>query len=137
MVLSRKKISLVHVARNKLGINERAYRDLLYQAAAVTSAADLDEWGIDAVMDRFRYLGFESDFRARAWGERAGMASPAQADLIRALWQEYTEGKGGDPSLGKWLDRTFHVSALRSLPRALAPKAIAALKSMKVRKADA
>lgn len=137
MALSRKKITLIHVARNKLGMNEQEYRDVLYQTAAVTSAADLDEWGFEAVMDRFWYLGFDSDFRARTWGPRAGMASPAQVELIRALWREYTDGEGDDRSLGKWLDRTFKVSALRFLPRGKAGKVITALKAMKSRKADA
>ena len=65
------------------------------------------------------------------------MATPGQVSLIRKLWGEYTAGRGDDASLGKWLSRTFHVSAVRFVTSEQAPKAIAALKAMVAKKAAA
>lgn len=135
MPISAKKLSLVHIAKSRLRLGDEAYRAVLWGAAEVESAAELDEYGFEAVMDRFRQLGFESDFHARGMGERVGMASDKQLELIRTLWAEYTDNQGTDASLGKWLDRIFKVSALRFVTYEIAPKAIAALNKMNARKA--
>ena len=65
----------------------------------------------------------------------AGQAYRGPWRSLRALWSEYTDGQGDDLSLGKWLERTFKVSSIRSLPQEAAPKAITALKAMKAKKA--
>lgn len=53
--------------------------------------------------------------------------------LIRALWDEWTEGRGDERSLGVWLERSFKVSDLRFLTADGARGAITALKTMKAR----
>ena len=87
-------------------------------------------------MRHFAALGFKPAPSKREYGHRPGMATPGQIALIRALWGEYTGGEGQDLTLGKWLHRTFGVSAARFLTRAQAPKAIGALKAMTERKAQ-
>ncbi len=134
MALGRKQISLIHVAKGRLGLTEDDYRAILWQVGGVESSADLDAFGFEAVMEHFERLGFQSDWRRRNFGTRPAMASPGQVDLIRRLWREYTDGEGTDLTLGKWLARTFKVSALRFVPRKMAPKVIAALKAMKAKK---
>ncbi|MGR3503286.1 phage protein GemA/Gp16 family protein [Pseudaestuariivita sp.] len=63
------------------------------------------------------------------------MASFAQIELIRALWNEYTTGETSEAALNKWLLRCFKVGSLRFLTAAQGPKAITALKAMKARAA--
>lgn len=99
MPAARKQISLIHVAKSSLSLTDDMYRAILRQAAGVESSRELDGPGFQHVMDQFAKLGFRSDYRMRNCGQRAGMASPARIELIRALWIEYTDGKGDEPAL--------------------------------------
>lgn len=131
---TKKQIGLIHVAKARLGLSEDAYRDTLQRAAGVESAAELDIYGFEAVMDEFARMGFESESRRQSFGHRRGMASPRQVQLIRQLWQDYTDGAGTEASLSRWLEHYRHVSSLRFLTAADAPKVITALKKMVERK---
>lgn len=137
MTISPRQLRLVHVARGKLGLSDGAYRSVLVHVAGVTSATELDRPGFEAVMGFFEYLGFAPlTPRGQDYGQRPGMASFAQLELIRALWAEYTANAyAGEDELNKWLLRCFKVSALRFLTAADARKAITALKTMKARAA--
>jgi len=137
MPLDRKQISLIHVAKAQLRLEDDDYRAILRSFGGVESSADLEPPGFLRVMDAFSRLGFRSDFSKRNFGERAGMASPRQVATIRKLWAEYTAGEGTDKTLGKWLERTLKVSSLRFMASDVAPKAITALKAMKARKTAA
>jgi len=130
MALSRNKVSLIHVAKARAGLDDEEYRLILRRAGGVDSAAELDAHGFRMVMDAFAHLGFRSDWRQRNLGSRPGMATAAQVALIRTLWREYTDGQGTEPTLGKWLDRTFKVAALRFVDFETARKAITALRAM-------
>ena len=133
MALTRKQLSLIHVARRQLGLDDAEYRAILGAAAGVASASKLDTDGLAAVIRHFEARGF-TPTGPRPYGERYGMASDAQVGRLRALWAEYTHHQGDDRSLGKWLDRTVKTSHLRFLTRADARKAITALAAMVRRK---
>ena len=130
MTLNRKQTTLIHVAKTQLGLSDDDYRAILLHEAGVETSRDLDNKGLDAVMERFRALGFKPSATPPAYGHRAGMATPAQAAYIRSLWKEYTDGVGDDRSLGKWLQRTVKVSDLRFVNFASARKAITGLRAM-------
>lgn len=130
--MSPKQIALIHVAKKRLGLDDDMYRAILYKLGGVMSAKDLNAAGFEAVMEYFTACGFRSDWTHRTFGRRPGMASPAQVDLIKSLWSEYT-GRDDEAALNKWLERSFHVSALRFLPASMAQKAITGLKRMKSR----
>lgn len=135
MPLSQKKVSLIHVAKTRLGLEGDDYRMMLLHVAGVESSRDLDEFGFNQVMLAFAQLGFKSDFAEKNLGERIAKANPRQVKLIRALWAEFTDGTGTEAQLGKWLGRQFKVSSLRFLDPATAHKAIGALSVMCKRKA--
>lgn len=135
MALTRKQIALIHVAKTRLGLDDDDYRAVLRGEAGVGSSRDLDNDGFDAVMARFRALGFRPTATPPTYGHRDGMATPAQAAYIRSLWNEYTDGVGDDRSLGKWLQRTVKVSDLRFASFAAARKAITGLRAMVEKKA--
>lgn len=130
----KSKVGLIHVAKAKLCLTDDDYRAILRRVVGVESSKDLDDIGFTLVMEHFAGLGFKSDFQGRSFGERTGMASTRQVEMIRNLWREYTDGAGTDATLGKWLDGTFKVSALRFVTSDQARKAITALKKMKERK---
>ena len=130
MALTKKQTALIHVAKKQLGLGDDDYRAVLLHEAGVESSRDLDNDGFDAVMERFRDLGFKPTATPPAYGRRAGMATPAQVAYIRSLWSEYTDGVGDDRSLGKWLQRTVKVTDLRFVSFAAARKAITGLRAM-------
>lgn len=137
MTISAKQIQVIHVAKSKLGLSDDDYRDILRQEAGVASCRDLDATGFEAVMRRFKRLGFSTGKAPQSsFGDRPGMASPQQVDLIRSLWREYKGDDASDQTLGRWLERTFHVSAVRFLGYDAARKVIGALKIMKARNFD-
>jgi Protein of unknown function (DUF1018) len=131
--LTPKQIGLVHVAKKRLSLDDDSYRAILHGCAGVETAADLDAAGFNAVMAYFTGCGFRSTWTQRTFGQRGGWASPAQVDMIRSLWREWS-GADDDAELNKWLERSYHISALRLLDRTAAVKAINGLRAMMRRK---
>lgn len=129
MSLAKGRTAVIHVAKHQLHMAEEAYRALLARAAGVSSSAQLDERGFEAVMAEFERLGFRSVKGRTQMGRREGMATPAQVGKIRALWKSYS-GADDDLRLGRWLEKHFHVSHLRFLEGWRAGKAIAILVKM-------
>ncbi|MFT8420957.1 MAG: regulatory protein GemA [Gluconacetobacter sp.] len=132
--LAPAKVRLVQVARKRLGLDEEAYRLVLARAAGVARTGELSDEGFRRLMDEFARLGFRSDSNRRNFGDRPGFATAGQVAAIRRQWCLYSEGTGTEAQLGKWLERTFKVSALRFLPEDEARKALLALKQMVARK---
>lgn len=124
------KLKLIHVAKRRLRMEDDDYRTVLRRVAGVESAKDLTEAKFHQVMEVFATLGFTSDSAAFNFGRREGFATPGQVAAIRRLWAIYTGGEGTDATLGHWLTRTWHVSALRFLPEDKAKNAIIVLRGM-------
>lgn len=133
--LPGKKIALLHVAKRALRLTDDDYRAMLMQAAGVESAKELDLLGFERVLAHLTRLGFKSTWSTRTYGNRAGMASPAQVDLIRKLWGEYHQGddETAEAALNAWLTRYHHVSALRFVTADIAGRIIPGLKAMAAR----
>lgn len=131
---TEKQLGLIHVAKKKLGLDEETYLHILKEAGGVKSAKDLDNYGFEEVLAYLNRLGFRSTSSARHFGRRAGMASPSQIGLIRQLWAEWAGGEDPEKGLNAWLERSYHVSALRFLPADKAGKAITGLRAMLKRK---
>ena len=147
--INRQQIALIHVAAHQLGMGDADYRALLMGAAGVRSASDLDAAGFKAVLRRFEALGFAKGKARRAgapaiapapvplqYGERWGMATPAQVDTIRGMWRTWYEGsdEASARALRHWLETHYHVTDLRFCDVATAQKAIEGLKAMNGRK---
>jgi phage gp16-like protein len=135
MSITSRQLALIKVAAKQVGMPDQEYRLMLVQFAGVTSATELDHAGFETVMGYFEWRGFKPlTQRGPSYGERPGMASFAQLELIRALWAEFTHGAyEGEGELNKWVLRCFKVSSLRFLTKEAAPKVITALKTMKAR----
>lgn len=139
--LSREQIAIVHIAAHQLGLANDDYRALLMSTAGVNSSRGLNEAGFRAVMLRMEKLGFVHDKPKAApakrygkqYGQREGMATPAQVATIRKLWAGWF-GEEDARALGHWLQRSFHVSDLRFVDVVVAQKAIEGLKAMVGRK---
>lgn len=136
--LHPKKIALLHVARKQLGLDEDSYRDILRRWGGVESSADLGPVAFEKVMIRMEQLGFRSTWQKRTFGHRrADMASPAQVNYIRTMWEQYRPDDANEAGLNAWLSKFHHVSALRFVSAGKARAVITALKRMVARKQDA
>lgn len=129
-----RQLALLHVAVQRVGLDETAYRALL-AGVGVQSGRDLSNPQLDQVMQALRSLGFRDGRPRRApLGARPGMATDAQLASIRALWEDWSGRVDDEASLQKWAAR-FGVSALRFLDHGRAQKAIGALRNMLRRRA--
>jgi phage gp16-like protein len=135
MPLNGSRLKLVAIAKRHLAMVDDDYRALLKEYGGCTSSRDLDDRGFDAVMARFRQLGFVSDHYKAGYGARIGMASPHQLALIRDLWPEAV-ADASEAHLRNWLAKQFKISDLRFINDRTAPKVITALKTMQARRRE-
>jgi hypothetical protein len=135
MTLSRQQTAILHVAKAKLGWDDDCYRLALVRIAGVTTSKDLDHAGFEAMMGFAEYCGFRPLAKgAPRYGNRPGMATFAQIELIRELWRElHDQDVCDDEALTGWLLKYHKVSSLRFLTLEAARKVIVALKAWKAR----
>lgn len=135
--ITRKQVQLVHVARKQTGASDPDFSSWLQWVGGVNSVADLDGRGFDLIMACLEVNGFKrsrpEEAGRSAFGQRPGFASPAQVELIRALWREWS-GEDDEDALNTWLERFHHVSSLRFATAAVAGRAITGLRAMKHRR---
>lgn len=91
------KIALIHVAKTKTGLTDDEYRALLFGAAGIESASELErEDQFQEIMEAFKQCGFVSSKPLTcprwedSWGGTAG-----QRAKIEALWRLATRDKSG------------------------------------------
>lgn len=136
-VITPKQIALLHVAKKQLSLDDDSYRAILARYGRCESAADLTQPGFTAVIKYFTAMGFRSTRTQRTYGYRPTMATPAQVELIRSLWEKFS-GKpdDSDVELNRWLERFHKVSSLRFVDNKKGAKVISALKAMLARRQD-
>jgi hypothetical protein len=129
------KLSLIHIAKDAVGITDDAYRALLSGAAGVNSAAKLEyEYQFNAVMKAFEKLGFKSSQRSAGvktrprWPDSWG-GTPNQRAKIEVMWKTYARNPG-EKALRAFIKRIAGVDHPRWLNEALAQKVIIALEAM-------
>ena len=137
MTITNAQKALVHVVKAKLDWDDETYRQVLVRIAGVTSSVDLDQAAFDAIMGFAQYCGFRPLAKGTpCYGNRPGMATFAQLDLIRELWREVHGARVcDDDALTGWLAKFFKVDSFRFLTLDGARKAITALKAWKTRPA--
>lgn len=129
-MLEPSKIKLIHHAIRNLGMTDEDYRIMLRRIGGVESSKALDEAGFDAVMMELKRLGFTSSHRVIAFGgERPGMASDRQLDMVRSLWRQYI-GKDDEEGLRQFVEKRFTLSSLRFMDKRAASKIISTLLRM-------
>ena len=135
MTISRSQKALIHLVKTKLGWDDDTYRQVLVRIAGVTSSTELDQNAFSAVMGFAEYCGFRPLGKgAPRYGDRPGMATYAQLELIRELWRELHEQREcDDAALAGWLLKYHKVHSMRFLTMDGARKAITALKAWKAR----
>jgi hypothetical protein len=135
MTITKPQKAILHVAKAKLALDDDTYRQCLVRIAGVTSSVELDQAGFEAVMGFFDYCGFRPMGKgAPRYGNRPGMATFAQLELIRELWRElHGQAECDDNHLIAWLLKYHKVASMRFLTLEAARKVIVALKAWKAR----
>ena len=54
----RRELAMIHIAKSQLGMDDGAYRDMLWTLGRVRSSADLDYAGRQRVLEHLRKCGF-------------------------------------------------------------------------------
>jgi DUF1009 family protein len=131
----KSKLSLIHLAKNSVGLPDDAYRALLDGAAGVDSAAKIEyEYQFNAVMKAFENLGFKSVMRSGGrkprpqWTDEWGGTEDQRAK-IEVLWQSCARNKT-EKALRAFIKRIARVDHPRFLNVELARKVIIALEAM-------
>jgi len=129
------KLSLIHIAKNDLGLDEEAYRALLDGAAGVNSAAKLEyEYQFNAIMKAFENLGFKSTQRSvrkqirPRWQDEWG-GTVDQRAKIEVMWKTCARNPT-EKALRAFIKRIAKVDHPRFLRVGLARKVIIALEKM-------
>lgn len=128
--LRRSEIAQIKIGAKQLGLEDDAYRDMLFALARVRSAADLDWTGRKRVIEHLRDCG-------ATVGKQRRHTDNAQAEKIKALWAALAQGgavRDGSPAaLSAWVKRQTRVSAPEWLSTAEARTVIEALKAWAAR----
>ncbi len=134
MTVSKRQLALLWTAKSKVRLSDEDFRVALVQLTGCASTRELDRPGFEVMMGFMEWLGFKPlTAEGPNYGNRPGMASFAQIELIRALWRETDYGAGGEGGLNTWLRNKFGIDTMRFLTADAAPKAITALKAIKQR----
>jgi hypothetical protein len=124
----KKLIQLIHVGKAKMALGEDAYRAFLEGVAGKASCADMSERQLEAVLRAMRKNGF-SQLPSRVQPEEKGMASLAQLEYIKGMWQKCARNKS-NAALLAFVNRIAGVKALRFLTIYTAQDVILALRDM-------
>lgn len=142
--IGNREKTIIHVAKARMGLDDTTYRDILRNHGKVESSLALDWRGYQAVMRRFKELGFSirhkkseksAESAAKKYddlGQRPGMASPAMLRKIEAMWRDVARVPT-DAALRIFLMQRFGAGDLRFLSAAIAWRVVEALKKMQSR----
>ena len=139
-IAQKKWIQILHVAKRDCGLDDEAYRAVLFRAAGVESARDIKTWKqYENALQAFYNIGFRMNSKTSiASGlketDTATKRNPAwitvrQEYYIRGLW-DLASRKKDEASLRAIIKRIGGVEDLRFLMRVDAQKVILALRDI-------
>lgn len=130
--MSKHWVKIIHIAKVKTGLDDEAYRALLWGAAGVDSASQIrTSQQYNAVMAGFANLGFQ--VQKRKVGSQstrpANMITERQEYYIRGLWELASRAKD-ERSLRGICKRITGVDDLSFCPKSKASALILALRDI-------
>jgi phage gp16-like protein len=141
-MISKGQIRLIHLAKDRLGLTEEEYKEVLALIGGVRSSKELTPEGFFKLMEHFRELGFTprgvDTYTTTRDAEKAGkfieMVTPGQRAKIRELEGEL--GWADNPArLKNFMAKRFGI--VRVLTKEQAIKVIEAMKAILSREKDA
>lgn len=131
----RKWITTIHVAKNKLGLDDDAYRAILSGSAGVSSASEIKTWEqYNSVIAAFKTLGFKMQKASNLTDQRRNpdWITAAQESYIKGLWKLCSREKS-EESLDAIVKRLTGTDSLSWLKKKDASKVILALRQMAIK----
>jgi hypothetical protein len=122
MGLDRKKLAIIHIIKKDLSLSDIQYRDILYQAAGVKSAKELDEPGFRKLMRHF--------VRSRYYRKNPSSISLKQKMYIKDISRKLD---WSDAHLCNFVRKYYHKSNIDFLTRKDAANLIESLKNIYLR----
>jgi len=118
--MDKKKLALIHIIKKELKLSDKEYRNILWEAAAVRSAKDLDEFKFKKLM---RYFVRSPYYRLNPYG----------LTIRQKLFIKYLAEQLGWSSqhLNNFMHKYYHKPDLDNLTKKEAIKAIVALENIK------
>lgn len=118
--LDKKKLAVIHIVKDELGLSDGEYRDILKEITGVSSASDLDEKGFRRLMNRFARSGY---YRSGKNG-----LTLRQKLFIKHL---YKDDLGWDEAhFRNFLNKYYQKKRIDTLTRKEASKVIESLKNI-------
>ncbi|WKE64357.1 regulatory protein GemA [Gallaecimonas kandeliae] len=133
---SKQQITLIHVARSQLGLEEEVYRQILVDITGKDSSKALTLKEADQVLAHFEQKGFKRLPKQGSNGKRqspkAGQGKHPAVDKLRAIWitmaRQGIVRDGSETALDKWAAKVTGIQHVGWLKGAKAEKALEALK---------
>ncbi len=131
---SRADLAKIHIAKKELGLDDDAYRDVLWSLFEKDSAKYLTDRQAADLISHFKSLGWKPKYKD---GRRRPPAESRQSRKIWALWMElHRRGivKSSTPAaLGAFVKRITGIHSMQWLTPAQANQVIEALKAWQKR----
>lgn len=130
---TKTQIQMIHIARQKVGMNEDNYRACL-ASFNVRSSTELTSYQAKELLSRFVSMGFNIISKAKYNTLTDGRRGSDRADasklrLIEVLWRQKSRLKT-DESLAKMIKRIVKVDNIAWLTKSQANKVIKAINSI-------
>jgi len=142
-MLTNKQKAVLHVAKNRLGLDDDDYRSALEAHGGARSAKNLSYRGFERVMEHFERCGFKAASRRVPKTQRSnrpGMATDAQLRKIKAFWLtlagSYYETGQEWKALRGFLKKRFHIDHENFLTFEAAHNVIEAIKAISCRRGN-
>jgi len=119
MPLDNKKLAVIHIVKNELGLSDREYRDRLEEITGVRSAKFLDEQGFRRLMNYFA----RSKYYRR---------SPESLTFRQRMYIKGLQGQllWSEPHFENFLKKYYKKSGINTLTRKEGAKVIESLKNI-------
>ena len=119
--MDRKRLAIVHIVKKELKLSDKEYRNILQQAAGVSSAKDLDDEKFKKLMKYFVRSGY---YRI----------NPQGLTIKQKLYIKYLSRQldWTEEHLNNFIHKYYHKSQIDKLTRKEAIKAIESLKNIRL-----
>lgn len=107
-MISRGKLAQIHIARQQLGLSDEDYRAILARTAGVSSAKELTNRNVGAVLHEFRRLGWQPKPAKRA-GRKAPRPPRGRARVMAKIEAMLTHAERSWAYADGMAKHMFHV----------------------------
>lgn len=132
--MKSKYITLIHIAKSQLNLDDDTYRHLLLTVTKKTSTKDMSVWELEKVLHNFKSKGFKVKSSKKV--EKISATKPVHKK-IRSLWLELADAgevkNRSEKAINSYVKRIVGVEVMDWLNTDQAMKVIESLKSWKTR----